>query len=532
MDGTGYERHDVLNEDIWFTVISFIDPTDAHSLSLVSRTTHRLARRLVLSRADISQQSQLTKACTFLLDDPRHRACWLRELHVHGSVLDDVKDRWCSAEGPSLAAKLEGALCAAQNLRTLALHGVESLLEAEPCIGTALISLKQLQVVRLSGILTNALDVANQMVSRPSDVFLHLAKPLGISEKVDEYLILLSHLALFSNARVVDIVFFDVHPQDRCEEPSDFDFELPQLGQHPTVREVGLRYGGPLPLFHIFPNMQVLRMRCMDTSFEQFYWDEWAWSESVPLFHVTADNDDQLECLEGACSPTLRQLHLHAPPSRVPEDDFSADSLRPVCLVFSIEEWEARRPWNVDRHPLWADRLAAIVNPGLGRRMRYLEITAQCQSRENMPAQWMEWLVPALRESALVCVRLNFDVWTPSGTVTKLDEVRHVLAENVPSLRYICISVGTTPRADLSWAYDVRVEGECTWWRVRGRVCGDSERISCEAGARVEEYLHSAEFERTLSLDGLQLGDEQGWRSLCPAPSTSSSKSAWYLTWH
>ncbi|KAH9916883.1 uncharacterized protein B0H18DRAFT_958624 [Fomitopsis serialis] len=36
----------------------------------------------------------------------------------------------------------------------------------------------------------------------------------------------------------------------------------------------------------------------------------------------------------------------------------------------------------------------------------------------------------------------------------------------------------------------------------------DSERISCEAGARVEEYLHSADFERSLSLDGLRLDDE------------------------
>ncbi|KAH9916880.1 uncharacterized protein B0H18DRAFT_56864 [Fomitopsis serialis] len=42
--GHGYPsvRADVLNEDVWFTVLSFIDPTDAPNLSLVSRTIHRL----------------------------------------------------------------------------------------------------------------------------------------------------------------------------------------------------------------------------------------------------------------------------------------------------------------------------------------------------------------------------------------------------------------------------------------------------------------------------------------------------------
>ncbi|KAH9916879.1 uncharacterized protein B0H18DRAFT_56917 [Fomitopsis serialis] len=469
MDGTGYEhlptRHDVLNADIWSMILSFVDLADAPSLSLVSRAIHPHARRIVLSCADIFQQDQLTRACAFLLDDPHHRACWLRELHIDGDALQDLEDRWESAEGLAIAAQLAELLHAAQNIHTLALPHVESLLEVDAGVGAALISLKQLQVVSLSGILTGALDVANKMASRPTEVYLNFASPSS-SYDMAEYFMLLSHLTLFSNAHTVEVVFFDISRPDRFEKPSDFSFEIPQLGQHSTVREVGLRYSGPLPLFHIFPNMEVLRMRCMDETFENFDWQDWAWTESVPLVDVTADDDDQLVCLAGARPPTLRQLHLHAPPLRSPEGDFSVDDLRPVCLAFPLQEWQA--PWNYDI-PIWAGHLEATPSPEFGSRLRYLEVTPDCHTQEDMPASWVEWLLPALRESTLVCVRLNFNVDTPSGTVTKLDEVRRTLVENVASLRYICIAVGRIPQSDLLWAYDSRVEGECTWWRVRGK---------------------------------------------------------------
>jgi len=87
---------------------------------------------------------------------------------------------------------------------------------------------------------------------------------------------------------------------------------------------------------------------------------------------------------------------------------------------------------------IWGSHLAAIASPELWGRLRYLEVTAKCHSREDMPALW--------------------------------------------------------------------VVRRCS--PLHGRACGDSGRISCEAGARVdsvEQYLRSAEFERTLSLDGLRL---------------------------
>ncbi|KAH9916881.1 uncharacterized protein B0H18DRAFT_56925 [Fomitopsis serialis] len=344
------------------------------------------------------------------------------------------------------------------------------------------------------------------MVSRPSDVSLDFDKRRrwGILHSVNEYIMLLSHLALFSNAHVVEISSLDMPPHGRCKQPSDFDFGLPQLGQHSTVREVRLRRSGPLPFFHIFPSMEVLRMHSMHTSFEKFDWRQWACTESVPLVDVTADNDDQLVCLAGMRAPTVRRLHLHAGPSRGLGDDFNAACLRPICFVFAIEWWDA--PWNTDL-PIWSGPLEAIASPAFGGRLRYLEVTAKCHPREETPDLGVDLRLPALRESTLVCMRLNVEVGTLSRDVSEFDGFRMTLAKAVPSLRYVCISVDHNPQTNPFCAHYTDVHGECAWWRVRGRAGVDSERISCEAGERVEEYLHSAEFERTMSLEGLRLDD-------------------------
>ncbi|KAH9829353.1 uncharacterized protein C8Q71DRAFT_843880 [Rhodofomes roseus] len=492
-----------LNEDIWSTILSLVDPGDAQSLSLVSRSVHPAARRAVLSCADISSQSQLEHACAFMIAEPHHRACWLRELFIDQHALDALEHRWDSAEGLSLAAQLADLLAATQNITSLALPSVESILAAEPRVGTALAALARLEFLSLSGVLTRALAVANTMASRPSEVALVLGDPPNAEHAASTYLVLLSHLALLRNARVVEIEFFDMtlDVYVKPKQPSDFAFLLRELGQHPSVRELCLRNGGPLPLFHIFPNIQTLHMRCLHESFAGFDWRAWAWTASVPLVDVSADDDDELACLVGPHgTPTLRQLYLHQPPSllRAPDRAFNADDLRPVCLTFHLEEWHA--PWNTDL-PLWDGYLEDPA--GAEGRLRYLQVTAQCHSDEDVPVQWVEWLLPALQESALVCVRLNFEAITPSGTVVKLDEARQMLVEHVPSLRYLCIAQGQCPLEDLEYAHHPRLVGECAWWRVHeGAGERRVESISCEAGERVERYLRSAEFEATLSLDG------------------------------
>ncbi|KAH9829367.1 uncharacterized protein C8Q71DRAFT_408664 [Rhodofomes roseus] len=84
----------VLNEDVWATILNFTQLDDARSLSLVSRGIHSVARRIVFGCANLFTQTEFVNACTFMLlvDDPGHRACWLRELRIGYGVLESL---WC-----------------------------------------------------------------------------------------------------------------------------------------------------------------------------------------------------------------------------------------------------------------------------------------------------------------------------------------------------------------------------------------------------------------------------------------------------
>ncbi|TFY52281.1 hypothetical protein EVJ58_g10107 [Rhodofomes roseus] len=398
-----------LNEDVWTVILAFTQLDDARNLSLVSRGIHPIARRIVLSSAEFSKQNQFVNACTFMLDDPGHRACWLRKLDINVGALG--RHSWQTAGAASLATQLAALLEAARNIDTLSLPSMEDLVSAEPHVGATLISLTRLQDIALFGVSSRTLDVANKMVSRPSQVCLAFVSPRA---SVSEHAFLLSHLALLERARRAEIMFLDAADStDELKQPSDLDVELPQLGQHACVRELSLRWCGPFPMFHIFPNTQILRMRRLNASFGRFDWRTWAWTESVPLIDVKTDDDDKLE-----------------------------------------------------------------------------------------------WLLPAIRESQLVCVKLKFDVGNRPREVAGLDEVREMLAWQVPSLRYISIAAGWH-RLEHPFARDdcePRLIGECTWWEVREVGGGRrAELISCAAGQRVERYLQSAEFEEKLSLDGFVL---------------------------
>ncbi|KAH9829361.1 uncharacterized protein C8Q71DRAFT_863289 [Rhodofomes roseus] len=430
-------QSDVLNEDIWAMILNFTRLDGARKQSLVTRSIHSLARRVVLSSARLFTQFQLVKACNFMLDDPDHCACWLCELYVQPYALADLKDGH-TAEAVSALVQLAGLLEAAQNIQTLSLPYMEVLVVAEPRIGTALISLTRLQDVELLGVSSHVLDVANQMVSRPSRVSLGFVSPLaGISE----HIVQLSHLTLLENARRVNIVFSDADDADEFKQPSDFDFELAQLGQYPSVRELCLYLCGPLPIFHIFPNMQILRMRRLNASFRRFDWRTWAWTGSVPLIKADAPNNDN----------------------------------------------------RVQRTPYRMGRLPTGPLP-------------------DMLTSWVESLLPVIRQSRLVCMKLRFDVGNPPLKVTGLNAVREMLARQlqVPSLRYICIDAGwhQLERGPFD-SHDYQrlfLVTKCTWCQVRdvgGERCVGI--ISCKAGERVERYLCSAEFEKTLSLDGVVL---------------------------
>ena len=122
------------------------------------------------------------------------------------------------------------------------------------------------------------------------------------------------------------------------------------------------------------------------------------------------------------------------------------------------------------------------------------------------------WLLPIIGVSELLCIKFNYDVVdVTSGiqntpTALHIEEARNAIARDVPSLKYICNTVGRRGETDPSTCQELFI-GETTWWSV-GAAPEDPRRvtnISLQAGEALDRYLRSSEFEEKLNLDGFML---------------------------
>jgi len=155
--------------------------------------------RVWLSSVETTRPTQVVKVCSYMLEEPHHRACWLRELRIRTCALGGPSHDWYDGEGPSLPALLAGTLGAARHLCVLALPRVEELLEVDASIGTALISLERRCYVDLCCLSSCALEVAGKMASRPLEVVLGFPS----LSSFPEHLMSLSHLPLLCHTSTV-----------------------------------------------------------------------------------------------------------------------------------------------------------------------------------------------------------------------------------------------------------------------------------------------------------------------------------------
>ena len=304
-------------------------------------------------------------ACSFLLEDPHRRVCWLRELRIRSSALGTRPSSGRLLINPALLADL---LHAAQNLRVLVLPCAEALLTAEPRLEDALISFTRLSCIELSGIAERAMDVALKMTSYPSEVTLGLIPPMPFPES----LITLARLPLLRNAHTVELRMHFHYPTA--------DFKLADLRQHPAVRRVRLVSCTPLPLHHLFPNMHTLRMHGMKYT-QGLGWGDWAWPSSIPLGEVTASIAD----VASFTKAPIRQLYIRET-SEFWLHERVRDALiatRPVYLNIRPETWY--------HGPGGLEALGTFLRASLGPegRLRFLELTVTCYSPLEAPLVWV-----------------------------------------------------------------------------------------------------------------------------------------------
>ncbi|KAH9916885.1 uncharacterized protein B0H18DRAFT_1123952 [Fomitopsis serialis] len=395
-----------------------------------------------------------------MLADPRDRAWWLHELCVSIPATDYER----AAEEPEreplqVHTFLANLLEAAPNLRVLSLGDMDRALQVEPRFGRALSSLAHLHTIKLAGVSRPTLEFARKMTSRPSDVTLEFVRPF--SSWVPNYLdfISLSNLPLFDKAYAMQI---------DCLGPLAGDLYRSDmhLSSHPSVRIVRLGNGGSiLPLHRLFPSMQSLYL----TDINDPLWDQCVWPQHMPLV------EDRQDVNTGTRRDGFGPLR----------------AMRPVYLSVGTGVRRPREPASL-KH--WASFLT--VNLGPEGRLRCLELEVLSFRRAEKPLPFVKWLIPLLAPAAIVCVKVHFNF------------------DRAPRFG----SPGLPPQAQRDEAHDastesslrIRVLGECTWWRITtsadtGERC--AEWISDEAGARVDRYMRSAEFEETLSLDGFVLAE-------------------------
>ncbi|KAH9916887.1 uncharacterized protein B0H18DRAFT_1036788 [Fomitopsis serialis] len=492
------------NDLVWSAILSFTQLDDARSLSLTCRDIYPLSRRAVLSRAEPSTFSQVQTICSYKLADPRNRAWWLHELCV------SIPAKYCSrvTEEPEplpVHTSLANLLEAAPNLRILSLCDMDRSLQVEPRFGRALISLRCLHTLKLGGMSRPTLELARKMASRPSDVTLEFVRPFFYWTPDCRDIASLSNLPLLDNAHTVHIDCLG--PLDGRLYRSRMD-----LGSHPSVRKVRLGSGGSvLPLHRLFPSMQSLYLTDINVPF----WEQWAWPQNVPLVEVNAT----VAALKGFTNATVRSLHIQDRldvNTGTRRDGFGPlRAMRPVCLSVGSGVRRPREPASL-KH--WASFLTANLGPE--GRLRCLELEALSFRRAERPLPFVKWLLPFLVPSALVCVKLHFNFnraprsgapELPHRAQQEVDAARRMLVDSVPSLQYICIVAGYRhPDAPSESGLLIRVLGECTWWRISTSTdTGERrvERISDEAGALVDRYMRSAEFEETLTLDRFVLAE-------------------------
>ncbi|KAH9911873.1 uncharacterized protein B0H18DRAFT_1057635 [Fomitopsis serialis] len=318
------------------------------------------------------------------------------------------------------------------------------------------------------------------MRSRPTTVALSFVPGISLLDN----LVTLSHLDLLRDVHTVKL--YSLPEPSRHRDLAVEHFALGQLGQLPAVREA--RLCEPLPLFHIFPNMQTL---CASNELSQLTPQKWMWPASVPLVDVSIDFEDLVHFTRAP----IRRLYLYeysSPDHTLDQLASTLQSARPICLSFVF--YEVGR---MENDPLrnWAGVFQTILcSQG---HLRYLEATFDCTyvHGDNSLSPWMaEWFLPVIAQSngdsSLLCMRLNFRVMVnrltharvPSLSHSTLQDAAQRVARHVPSVKFICIAM------EPDYPEDQHLES-----------------ITNEAGERLEHYMRSADFERKLSLDGFSL---------------------------
>ncbi|KAH9919521.1 uncharacterized protein B0H18DRAFT_1122443 [Fomitopsis serialis] len=510
-----------LNDDILSIIVTaWLSQRDAANLALTSRTVSTVARRRVLSSLRLTAPVASSRFHRFMLkEDSGFRLHCLQKLSIFRSNLSEVEPD----DGYTPLARV---LERARNLRTLVVTYVEDHLETSKgdVLGDAIASLRDLQELDLHDVGEEGMALCERLTCKPRAVHLR-ASCSSFEPHLEVEHTAFAELPVLQAASVVTLQNFTfVSLADDDSEPPPPPGPLPA----PTnlwldTHTLHLRNVDPMAVVKLCPNLSYLHMTFVMLAHDgrDFYPGDWdnAYSTTIGLvpdiiarlrvLDVFVDNPESI--LDKTIVASVRATH-------------------PVVLSMQFHYGDKG---------LW-EQLAELAK-GPQARLRYLDVLLH--DDPLLAQKWLDECLPLFSDSNLLCVGLRLveyigdtitaqkysvleaspddSNWIEDSEWEGLwDTAPKVLAEVIPSLRYVAVSSGCMVEGRVDREQST-FRGKARWWRVvrdnskanpgtpagaatgaeDGMAPAELTEINGEEGRGMDQYMRGEVFADTLRLN-------------------------------
>ncbi|TFY60264.1 hypothetical protein EVJ58_g5267 [Rhodofomes roseus] len=518
-----------LNDDVLVLIIALISRRDMKNLALTSRTVSSVARRRILSSLRLKAPINNLEFYNYMLEeDDGQRIQYLHKL----TILCSLPSR--RHEPADVYSPLATVLARARNLRALVVSELEGQLAVEggSVLGDAIASLRGLRELELRCVATRGMALCERLACKPSAVRLTALSLHSIpNPRAEVQPAALAELEILRNASAIALHNFQLI----CDDDDEVPLPQPHAYRWNRARSLSLNNMDPVALAPLCPNLEYLQVAFWQTDDDgrgTTYGDDYHYTRTAEF-----TDDVQVAC-------HLRVLDIYIKVNWNCEKSQIYDTITltvrmtlPVVLSMQFHYGDTI---------LWTE--LAELSEHADARLRYLDVLMHDDAGDAQ--MWLDECLPLFSDSDILCIRLrlvdqidrDIEAEEFESMVDDEDELvgghwediqneaPQVIAKAIPSLRYVAVSSGYMVENDAA-PVGSSFRGQVQWWRVVGDEEGsgvagsdkgsrsveadeeeeDSEdaesgegeglvEIDEEEGERIDEYLRSEAFAKTLKL--------------------------------
>ncbi|KAH9833570.1 uncharacterized protein C8Q71DRAFT_774035 [Rhodofomes roseus] len=521
-----------LNDDVLALVIALISRRDMKNLALTSRTVSPVARRRLLSSLRLKAPVNNLEFHNYVLEeDDRQRIQYLHKL----TILCSLSPWYHEPESADVYSPLATVLVRARNLWALVVSELEGQLATEGggVLGDAIASVRGLRELELDCVATRGMALCERLTCKPSVVRLQALSLHSIpNPRAEVQPATLAGLEILRNASAITLHNFQLI----CDEEEEVPLPQPHAYRWNRARSLSLKNMDPVALAPLCPNLgylQVAFWQADDDGSGTTYGDDYHYTRTAEF------TDDVHVACHLRVLDIYNKVNWNCEKSQI-YDTITLTVRMTLPVVLSMQ-------FHYGDTTLWTE--LATLSKHADARLRYLDVLMHDDVSGDSDAQvWLDQCLPLFSDSDLLCIRLRLvdqidrviDAEEFESMVDDEDELvsdhwediqneaPQVIAKAIPSLRYVAVSSGYMVENDAAPGGS-SFRGQAQWWRVVGDEEGsgvagsdqgsrsvevdeeDSEdaesgegegliEIDEEEGERIDEYLRSEAFAKTLKL--------------------------------